>query len=387
MSGMDSKLQKSLGSELSQQGLELVDLVAVPKHGDRMVRFRTVQEVLNDFDALSEDETTQTYIVHVRKREAETSTTPKVPDTRTAASADGIYLSNGKLNAAYLIDNAKLLFSAGEYASARQIYETLKKSGEQTASALFGIARCFEAEGRIEEAMRNYDESILYSPTLESYQRFAALLIKTKKDQQASEVLERALNLKEISAKTRFELHKAVGNCSMRSGLNAKAERHYRAALELQPESDVIAANLGLLSIQIGKIAQAEVAFAEAIRANPRNDLALNGLATLRLSQGRIQEAHDAFAAALRVKMNNPKAIFHLVKCAYQIKRFDTACELLSEYIEMAPFNANLLYSLAGLQYHLGRKDEARRTVSQILSIQPAHAEAKNLASLIDQAK
>lgn len=395
MNNFDSKLQKSLGNELSVQGLELVDLVPVPKHGDRMVKFRTVQECLNDFEALGEEESSQTYLVHVRKRPPapQTSSVSMEPDSeapaernaRSSLSSDGIYLANGKLNAPYLLDNARLLMAAGEYASARQIYTTLKNAGTETAQALFGIARCLEAEGRIEDAIRHYDESILYHPSLEAYQRYAALLIRAKRDQQASEVIERALHLKEIPAKTRFELEKAAGNCCLRAGLHARAERHYQAALDLDPRSDAIAANLGLLYAQQGKTPQAEAAFRDCLRANPQNDQALSGLAMVHLSQNQYAEAHDAFASALRINLNQPKAIFHLVKCAYRIKRFETACDLLSEYIQIAPFNANLLYSLAGLQYHLGRKVDARRTISQILSIQPNHAEARNLGALLDR--
>jgi hypothetical protein len=43
-------LEAALESQLRQKDLELVDIVAIPQHADRMVRLRTLKEVIEDFD-------------------------------------------------------------------------------------------------------------------------------------------------------------------------------------------------------------------------------------------------------------------------------------------------------------------------------------------------
>jgi tetratricopeptide (TPR) repeat protein len=377
MSEMDLILQKKLNNELISEGLEIVDLIAMPKNQDRMLRFRTLQEVLNDFDSHPEDQSAQSFIVHVRKKgqkhQAESEDSP----------IDEIYLPNGRLNVPCLMDNAKLLMSAGEHASAQHIYQTLIHAGENTAQAHLELGKCNELQGNTDSALKNYEESILYYPTLESYHRFASLLMKLKRDQQASEVLERAIQLSGLSTKTQFDLNQAIGNCAMRAGLHHKAERAFNRAWEIEPTSDQVALNLGILYLQQGKVQNASQFFHDAMRLNPKNDRALSGLATCELSLGKIQSAHDYWVRSLQLKVNNPKAIFHLVKCAYTLKNYRAACDLLNEYIQVAPFNADLLYSLAGLHYHLGEREDTHRVLNQIISIQPEHAGAKKLGGMI----
>jgi len=377
MSEVDLILQRKLNEELLGEGLEIVDLVAMPKNQDRMLRFRTLQEVLNEIDSHPDDESAQSYIVHVRKTgvrgQIETEESP----------IDEIYLASGRLNVPYLMDNAKLLMSAGEYAGAQHIYQTLIQAGEHTAQAHLELGKCNELQGNSEAALLHYEESVLYYPTLESYHRFASLLTKLKRDQQASEVLERALQLSGLSEQTQFDLNQAAGNCAMRAGLHHKAERAFNRAWEIEPTSDQVALNLGILYLQQNKIQNAIQSFQDAIRLNPENDRALSGLATCELSLGHVQSAHDFWVRSLLIKVNNPKAIFHLVKCAYTLKSYRAACDLLHEYIQVAPFNADLLYSLAGLHYHLGEKNDAERVLQQIVSIQPQHSGAKKLGVML----
>jgi tetratricopeptide (TPR) repeat protein len=375
---LSDRIARSLQSELTREGMELVDLIAVPTGADRMVRFRTIQEVLSEFES-GEDVEANTYVLHIRKQRAEAAV------SEATAQADAIYLANGKLNGEFLANNAKILFLAGDYPAARQIYLALTKSGERTAEALLGLARCFEAEGNIEKSLKAYDDSILYSPSIDAYRRYASLLIRSKRDQQAAEVLERANLMKDLSDKHRYDLHQATGNAWLRAQVPAKAERHYRLALDYNPHSDAVATNLGTLCLQQKRFDEAQTAFEESLRVNPRNERAWFGMGSVHLTLGRKKPAHDAFAESLRLKIQQPQAIFHLVKCAYEIKEYATARGLLRSYVEMSPFNANLLYSLAGLEYHLGDRLASARTARTILQIQPAHAEAAKLLGLIEK--
>src|SRR5690606_24378081 len=109
--------------------------------------------------------------------------------------------------------------------------------------------QCLEAENKLAEARKHYEESIAYLPTLETYRRLGLLLMRLEKDEEAAEVLERALNLKEIPVELRSELEKACGNCWMRAKKLEQAERRFRRALEITPhhQSAEIRGNLGSL--------------------------------------------------------------------------------------------------------------------------------------------
>lgn len=376
MKDLRASIQEVLGKQLSAEGYDVVDLIPIPAKGDKMVKIRTIEEALDEFDSTDQEDTSG-YLIQVRRKQS--------PSTAQKVTVDGVYLHNGKLNLPYLLRNAELLFSAGEYALARNIYKTIHQSGERSSMALYRMGRCFEAEGKMKEAEASYDQSIAYQPSFETYQRLAALLIRGKKDQEAAEVMERAINNKDIPRSTRYELHKACGNCWSRVKQTERAERHYRAALEIDPTADSAQANLGALYLQAERIPEALRCFQDAIAANARNDKAHAGLGSCYLAEGQKRLAHDAFARALDINLNNPTAIFHLVKCAYEIKSYATAARIVGEYVDSNPVNMSLLYSLAGLQFHLGRLQEAKSTVKRILELQPQHSGAMELMKMIDR--
>ncbi len=284
-----------------------------------------------------------------------------------------------------LKSSAEILLAAGDLALARNVLLAMVRSGTLAGWALRALGRTFEQENQSTKARRAYQDAIAYESHFEAYRCLAVLEIREQNHAAAADTLERALNVRELSQKTRFEVHKACGNCWMRAQRTEKAEHHYKRALAIDPTSDQICSNLGALYLQSGRIRDAQRCFEDALVANPSNSRALAGLGAAFLAEGRKREAHDQFAKSLQLDIHQPNAIYHLVKCAYEIRSYATAARLLGDYVEIAPVNANLLYSLSGLQFHLGRIEEARTTVLKILQIQPAHAGANELSRLMDR--
>ena len=353
---------------------EGIGIVPIPAHGDRIVKLRTLEEAL--------EEETIGYLIQLKTKK--TVFLPR-ENTGMRLEPENIHLPNGKLNITYLLKTSDLLYGAGEYLLARNVYKKLLSSGERTALAFYGIGRCYEAEGLLEKAKVNYEESIAYQATLEAYQSLASVLTRQKKDRKAAETLERALNLKEIPTPTRFELHLSCGDRWARAEKPENAEKHYKKALEINPSAREIHSNLGAICLQGGRVPEARRHFQEALASNPKNDKALAGLGSCALNEGEKRLAHDYFAKALEIELNNPSAIYHLVRCAYEIKSYATAARLVEDYTHAAPVNANLLYSLAGLQYHLGRMAEAKATAQKLLQLDPEHSGARELLGMIEQ--
>jgi tetratricopeptide (TPR) repeat protein len=377
-----SQIQELLGNQLRDNQLdiiEVVDVQAVPNKGDRMVRLRTLEEALHDFDG---------YLIKIKPRKGKDyAGTPIAPETIVPKQLqkENLYQQDGKLNVPFLFRNAELLFASGDYALSRNVYKAIFQSGLRTAHALDGMGRCYEAEGKLEDARAHYEESIAYLPNLEAMRHLASLFIKQKKEESAAETLERALQLKEIPSHTRAELHKAAGNCWLRVQRAFDAQHHYERALEINPKSGDIRANLGVIQLQAGKIPEAKMLFQDALASDPRNDKALAGLASCFLAEGDRRMAHEYFAKALELELNNPTAIYHLVKCAYELKTYATAARVLEEYVQIAPVNANLLYSLAGLQFHMGRIEDALQACRKVLQISPDHSGATELITMIEK--
>jgi len=386
MSDLTQSFHEAITRQLNQSDFDVIGVIPIPAHNDRMVRLRTLQEILEEFED-PKGQGTFDYLVQVKPRRQSNSVPDLSPKIEIPAEtgAGSIYLANGKLNIPYLLRNADLLFDAGDYPLARNIYKTILRSGEYTSQALYRMGLCFEAEGKLEEARLSYDESIAYHPSLDTFQRLTTLLVRQNKDQQAAEVIERTLNFKDLSSSLRFELHKACGNCWTRSQKAQDAEEHFKKALEIDPTADDVRANLGVLYLQANQMSEAKRHFRDAIASNPRNHQALSGLGSCSMAEGDKQTAHEYFVKALDIEVNNPTAIFYLVKCAYELKVYSSAAKFLQEYVQIAPINANLLYSLAGLQYHLGRMNEAKMTTQKILEIQPQHPGAMDLLQMIEK--
>lgn len=398
-----------LRPELMSQDFDILDVVPIPMHGDRMIRMRTLEEVLNDFDTRDGhgdepgDGQIMGYFVQVKPKHArkaqsvEASPGTQAPLTTarsvsvsnpassaTSVSADGIYLPDGKLNGAYLLSTAETLYENRDYALARNIYKALLQSGEKNSAAHLGLARCFEAEGKLIEAKINYEESIAYHPHPEAYKNLTALLIRQGKDQEAAETIERVLHHKQLDESLQFELHKTSGNCWGRLGNFRESEKHYKKALEIQPLAHEVHANLGALLFNHGRIADAERCFQQALSVSAQSAPALTGLGSCSLAQGRQDLAQNWFVRSLNVELKNPTALYHLIKCAYATKNYETAAQIAEKYIQVAPVNVHLLYSLAGLQYHVGRLSAAKATCNKIQQIEPQHSGAMELIQKIE---
>jgi tetratricopeptide (TPR) repeat protein len=284
----------------------------------------------------------------------------------------------------YLSENADLLLTAGEINLARNIYRAILKSGESSEIAYAGLAACSDREGLIEQAIQFARDSVAFAPNKKGYQILSQLLIQQGQDQDASQVLGRALRALELSVQEKAEYHKTIGNCMARLGQNQEAERSYKKALELSPASDEVQSNLGSLYLEQGQVPDAKRCYQDSIASNPGNDKAWVGLGLCHVSEGDKEAAHEAFARSLEKNLRNSTAIFHLVKCAYEIKKYSTAEKMLSNYVEVAPVSPSLLYSLAGLQFHVGKKKEASITARRILQIKGDHQGARDLMSRIE---
>jgi tetratricopeptide (TPR) repeat protein len=384
-------------TNLDLNEFEIIDAIPVPLMGDRLVRLRTLEEAIEDLMATDENkgEDVHGYFIQVRPKVRPQPTPSPVTDPTDVANepnielkppigmAEGIYLADGALNLTQLLRSAELLFRAREYGPARKIYKAIMRTGERPWQAACEIGRCFEAEGKFEEARAQYEESIAYQPLAPTFRYLVSLLIRLKKDQEAAEILDRAVLLKDLPEETRCEFHQTAGNCWNRRGNAKDAERHYRRALDIRPESDEVRCNLGVLYLQAGRLPAAQEQFQSALDANPRAASALMGLGSAALAAGDASAAHAYFARSLKIEIRNPTAIFHLIKCAYEIRSYPVATEILEEYVQVAPVNAHLLYSLAGLQFHLGRRGHAQGTCKKIMEIAPQHSGASDLMNRI----
>lgn len=377
MNDLKGSLQRALQSELKGLGFEEFDFIPLPKATDRVSRQRTIEELVQRFDQNLSEDGVQSFIVSVKNRKAKVVSTAIAP-AGDLSPIDGVYDGSGRLNVAYLEQNASLLIRAGETALARKIYETILRSKESEWLAFLGLARCAEKEGRAKEALRSLEESITFHPTRDAYLMLIRLLFASGEDRKGVECIERAFYVREMDLGTKAELHLAAGNAWLRLGELDAAEAHYHKSLQLKPTSDEVRSNLGTVYLKRGQIEAAFRCFQDAAAANPSNAKAFMGMGHCFEAKKESRQAHDAFARAAMLAPQDAMAIFGLVKAAYDGKTYETADRILTAYVDGNPVNLSLLYSLAGLKFHLGRRDEAKRILKGILDLKPDHRGAQD---------
>lgn len=286
-------------------------------------------------------------------------------------------------DSSFLLENAKVLSENNETALARNIYKTLIRKGQHVAEALCGIAYSYENEGAFTEAAKYYEEAIAYNPDVNYYERLSNLLIRISKDEEAIEVLERALGIPGISDTQKFEFYKSLGNCYSRLDKHEKAEQHYMSAFELNEDSDALQVNVGSLALQKGDHATAKRHFQRALELNSKNDKALCGLGMIDMLNNQLEQAQTLFVNSLKQNPDNLTAIFNLVKCAYQTKKFRDSAYFLQNYISNNIVNVNILYTFAGVLYHQEEYEKALVEINKVLEINPNHTGAIELSELI----
>ncbi|MBI1895829.1 MAG: tetratricopeptide repeat protein [Acidobacteria bacterium] len=97
-----------------------------------------------------------------------------------------------------------------------------------------------------------------------------------------------------------------------RLGRGADAERHYRAAVAIDPKTADGHYNYGVMLAQAGRAAEAREAFSAALRANPRYAEAHNNLAFLLEQEGRLDEAIRHYRLAVESMPGHRLARYHL---------------------------------------------------------------------------
>ncbi|MFZ9596286.1 MAG: tetratricopeptide repeat protein [Bdellovibrionia bacterium] len=387
MKSENLNLKACIEDQLLKHNITMINLSQIPSHHDKAARLRLIEEILDEFENSSESRAIG-YLIQVKP--SKPGSIPEASKMLGAAhftglseSEEELYLPDGKPNFPYLMRNAELLTQAGDFHQARSIYFNLLTSHEKQGLVLLKVAQSYEAQGRLAEAKKFYEDSITFEASLEGYQRLAAVFSKLGSDLEAAHTLERSLAMKHLCLSDRLKMHQACGNAYTRAKILDHAILHFQEALKIDPHSDELLSNQATVYLQLKKFSEAKSTYQQALRINPKNALAIAGLGTCAYEENEKELAYQYFSDSLKLDMNNPAAIYYLVKCAFETKSYSTACKFLENYIELVPVNTHLLFSLASLQFHLGKFPAAESTTNQILELQPKHTGANELLGLI----
>jgi tetratricopeptide (TPR) repeat protein len=282
---------------------------------------------------------------------------------------------------------------------------------EDNFLAHFNLGVALEMNGRLDEAIHEYQETVRLQPSVAAVRNnLGAALIKKGRVDDGISQLRMALRL----VPTYGLAHENLGNALLEQGHTNAAIKEYQEGVRLQPEDDAGPAhyNLGVALNQAGQTAAAIREFQEALirqpdytaagknlanllgqtgqtnaaiselqevlRLDPKDTDAHYNLANLFLNLGRPADAIGQFQADLRINPDDADAHYNLGKALLDQGQTDMAVSEFQAAFRLKKYDAEVHYNLGNLLAQKGQTDAAIAQFQETIRLQPKDADAHN---------
>jgi Flp pilus assembly protein TadD len=149
--------------------------------------------------------------------------------------------------------------------------------------------------GEFAVAEAHYRESLAIEPQPAIYNDLGFVLDRQGLADEAAELYRKSLELDPDSASAHYNLATSLA----RRGEFAEAERHFRAALEVNPSAPAYTA-LAFVVWQQGRVDEASARLHDAIEVDPKYPAAYDRLGTILIEQGKLEEAAANYRLLVR---------------------------------------------------------------------------------------
>lgn len=273
------------------------------------------------------------------------------------------------------------LFAQGRISEAVAEYERALLLSPSEPNVLNSLGVCHGHLGQMDKAMEYFEKALAASPEdfMAHYNLGYALMARGRLA-EASERLERSLALKPDHADTLFQL----GRLAQSEGRLGKAVELLTRASEQPDCRKAVHRHLGEALAAAGKPDQAEAAFNRAVKAQPNDAAALASLAELYLQRGANQKI--ALSLAGRARQLEPGSARHLrvlARALCELNRGGEAVELLRRAVAEHPQDPFMALQLARTEAEQGNLAAARDEYLRALGLEPnLEAAQRGLADL-----
>jgi tetratricopeptide (TPR) repeat protein len=194
------------------------------------------------------------------------------------------------------------------------------------------------SKGKLEPAIKEYEEAIRADPTLAA-------------------------------------AHNNLGSAYFAAGRFEEAAAAFRQAVQLDPAYGQAYFNLALAQLKLGREKEANDSLLNAARA-------YNAAGETHLKAGRLKEAEEAFRGMLQIDADYAPALLRLGLICNADHRYEEAARHLQHVIRREPANADAHESLAESYFGLRRYEEAATAADRALQLTPDAPGAHYIAGL-----
>lgn len=171
---------------------------------------------------------------------------------------------------------------------------------------------------------------------------------------------------------------------AIQQGQPIEAVKACKAALQLNPDSDVALHLLGDLLRQQGMLTEALSLIQQAIVLQPEVSEYPNTLGMLFMQKGDFAKAVMFHQRALKINPNNVAAQSNLGVALKRLGRVDEAAHAYERALQLNPDMPEVHNNLGNLQWQLGQLEAARVSLERALQLRPEYPDARtNLEGLL----
>jgi tetratricopeptide (TPR) repeat protein len=252
-------------------------------------------------------------------------------------------------------------YKAGEISKTAQELERVRPAfpagSAESNRVLLLLADCALRQGNDKHVIEILDPVVAAEPG-----NFAALfllgtaLLNDKQEDRGAEMIDRI-----VRQGDRAESHMLIALTQMRLNIKKAAMAEIDRALELNPGLAEAHEVKGRILFQNSDLAGAEKAFREAIALDPNSFDSLLFLGTLMRQQSRLEDARTDLERALRIRPNDVRARYQYAVLESAEEKDDSAVKILEALVKDLPGFTEAHRSLSTAYFRVGRPADGKR--------------------------
>ncbi|HYK90889.1 MAG TPA: tetratricopeptide repeat protein [Acidobacteriota bacterium] len=154
-------------------------------------------------------------------------------------------------------------------------------------------------------------------------------------------------------------------------GHQQTAVMYFRKALESDPTTPFVWANLGVAQAMSGELKEAVESYHKALQLNPAEMVAMSNLANLYERMGRFSEARSYKTRVRKFNQKNPYYHFNLGLQAYQSGAYKASIEHFRTAVRLKSAEHNFYLAMAKSYAQLGEMDRVESCLKQAAKYAP----------------